>query len=83
MRLEDLKQAKGRRPFEPFDINLADGRSFPISHPDAVAWEGPDFAPVLYVVRGGGRWEVINFAAITSLSIAAPTAAGQPAENGA
>ena len=71
MRLDDLKEAKGRRPFEPFDIHLSDGRAIPIGHPDAIAWQGPDFAPALLVVLADGRWEVINFAAITSLRAAA------------
>ena len=82
MRLDDLKEIKNRRPFEPFEIHLADGREIPVRHPDALAWEGPDFAPVLYLVLGGGRWEVVNFAAITSLSPASP--AGSPSQgNGA
>jgi hypothetical protein len=73
MRIQDLREAKDRRPFEPFDINLADGRHFTIGHPDALAWEGPDFAPVLFAILPGGKWDVINFAAITSLSVKAPT----------
>ncbi len=68
MKLDDLKQVKNRRPFEPFEIHLADGRGISVGHPDALAWEGPDFAPVLHIVLPGGRWEVVNFAAITSLS---------------
>ena len=80
MRLDDLKEAKNRRPFEPFEIQVADGRAIPIGHPDALAWQGPDFAPVLHVVHADGRREVVNFAAITSLS----AAAGSKAEgNGA
>ena len=70
MRLDDLRDAKNRRPFEPFDIHLADGRAIPIGHPDAIAWQGPDFAPVLHVVRADGRREFVNFAAITSLAAA-------------
>jgi hypothetical protein len=77
MRIDDLRQLKNRRPFEPFEIHLADGRGIRVGHPDALAWEGPDFAPVLFIVLGGGRWEVVNFAAITSLSPASP--AGSPA----
>jgi hypothetical protein len=42
MRIHDLKDAKNRRPFEPFEIHIADGRPIPISHPDALAWEGPE-----------------------------------------
>lgn len=76
MRLDDLKEVKGRRPFEPFEIHLADGRAIPVGHPDALAWEGPDFAPVLYIVLGRGRWEVVNFAAITSLSPVGAAAGG-------
>lgn len=76
MRLEDLKAAKGRRPFEAFDIHLSDGRAVPVGHPDAVAWQGPEFAPVLHCVLPDGRWEMVNFAAITSLSAAAGAAAG-------
>jgi hypothetical protein len=75
MRLDDLKEAKGRRPFAAFDIRTADGREVAVTHPDALSWEGPDFAPVLFVVLPGGRWDVINFAAITSLSIKAPASA--------
>lgn len=82
MRLDDLKAAKGRRPFAPFDIRTADGREVTVSHPDALSWEGPDFAPVLFVALQGGRWDVINFAAITSLSVQAPAEAGQRGAEG-
>lgn len=84
MRLEDLKKAKDRRPFTPFDIRTSDGREITVNHPDALAWEGPDFAPVLFVVLPGGAWDVINFAAITSLGIRTSKASGSGAEgNGA
>jgi hypothetical protein len=77
MRLDDLRQVKDRRPFETFEIHLGDGREIRIGHPDAVAWQGPDFAPVLHIVHADGRREVVNFAAITLLS---PT--GYPAASG-
>jgi hypothetical protein len=85
VRIDDLKQAKDRRPFEPFEIHLADGRGVTIGHPDALAWEGPDFAPVLFAILPGGKWEVINFAAITSLtlSIRSPGARSKTEGNGA
>jgi hypothetical protein len=83
MRLDDLKEVKNRRPFEPFEIRLADGRGIPIGHPDAISWQGPDFAPVLHVVHGDGRWEVVNFAAIASLAAAASPAGSKAEGNGA
>lgn len=51
MRLDDLKELRNRRRFQPFEIRLADGRAIVIGHPDALAWQGPDFAPVLHVVH--------------------------------
>lgn len=83
MRLDDLKEAKGRRPFQPFEIHLSDGRGIAISHPDAMAWQGPEFAPVLLIVLPDGRWELVNFAAITSLSSMAPAAGQKAGGNGA
>ena len=47
--------------------------------PDALAWQGPDFAPVLHIVHADGRWEVVNFAAITSLSPPVPATEGNGA----
>jgi hypothetical protein len=79
MRLDDLRQVKDRLPFEPFEIHLADGREIRIGHPDALAWQGPDFAPVLHIVHADGRREVVNFAAITSLSPAGFPAAADGA----
>ncbi len=52
MWLDDLRHVKDRRPFEPFEIHFADGREIRIGDLDAVAWQGPDFAPVLH----GGHW---------------------------
>jgi hypothetical protein len=37
MDLAGLREAIVRRPFEPFAIRLADGRSVPITHPEFVA----------------------------------------------
>jgi hypothetical protein len=37
MDLAGLREAIVRRPFEPFAIRLADGRSVPINHPEFVA----------------------------------------------
>ena len=37
MDLEGLREALRRRPFEPFSIRLADGRSLAIRRPETVA----------------------------------------------
>jgi hypothetical protein len=39
VKLEEIKRAKDRRPFEPFLLRMADGRELRVTHPDAIAWE--------------------------------------------
>jgi len=37
MDLQGIREALQRQPFEPFNMRLADGRSVPVTHPEAVA----------------------------------------------
>ncbi len=37
MDLAGIREALLRRPFQPFTIRLADGRSLPVAHPEFVA----------------------------------------------
>lgn len=37
MNLEGVREALLKRPFEPFSIRLADGRSLAVRHPEMVA----------------------------------------------
>ena len=39
MKIEGLQRALSSRPFRPFSVRTADGRDFPVAHPEAVAWE--------------------------------------------
>jgi hypothetical protein len=71
MRIEQLKKAKDRRPFQPFWIRMADGREIQVRHPDAVAWESDQARIAVCIVPGGG-WEVIDVALATSLGMQAP-----------
>jgi hypothetical protein len=76
MRIEELKQIKDQRPFQPFMIGMADGREIPVRHPDAIAWEadeeednGQAEEPLTLVcVLPGGRWENIELALVRSLA---------------
>ena len=77
MRIEELKTVKDRRPFEPFEVRMADGRALLIKHPDAVAW-GSEHPRTLFCVLPGGEWVIIDVALVTSLGIPAPV----PAPNG-
>ncbi len=66
MKIDELKKAKDQRPFQPFQVRMADGRELEVRHPDAVAWD-PDTPRIALFVVPGGRWEVVDVALITSL----------------
>jgi hypothetical protein len=66
--VEELKQIKDRRPFEPFFIHLADGRELRITHPDSVAWHAGGIPRVVLVAHADGS-EFLDLTLITSLRI--------------
>lgn len=66
--IEELKQIKDRRPFEPFDIHLADGRELRITHPDSVAWHAGGIPRVLLVAHADGS-EFVDPTLITALRV--------------
>jgi hypothetical protein len=68
MRIDELKKAKDQRPFQPFMIQMEDGREMPVRHPDAVAWD-PDRARIAVRTLQGGGWEVIDVALVKSLGL--------------
>jgi hypothetical protein len=51
VRINDLRQAKDRRPFKPFEIHLADGREIRISAKGPVIEMGTAYERVGEVVR--------------------------------
>ena len=79
MNIQEIKDAKDQRPFQPFKIRMADGRAIRVTHPDAIAWNTP-FADdedsvaaaeprTAICVIPGGRRVVIELALVTSLSL--------------
>jgi hypothetical protein len=64
VRIDELKKAKDRRPFQPFLIRTADGREIEMRHPDAIAWGN---RRIVSYVSPTDDWEVIDIALVTSL----------------
>jgi hypothetical protein len=50
MEVEEVERAKDQRPFQPFEIRIADGRSITVGHPDAVAWDSQSPRIVVCIV---------------------------------
>jgi len=63
MDLEGVREALLKRPFEPFDIRLADGRSLSVRHPEMVAVGKRR----IIVVEPDDSWLVIEPLLIVSL----------------
>jgi hypothetical protein len=70
MKIDDLKQAKDQRPFQPFWVHMADGREVEVRHPDALAWRDDRARSVAYV-SPKGDWMWIDVALVTALRIPA------------
>lgn len=67
---EEIRDAQRVRPFQPFDLHLADGRRFRVAHPET-----------LFVTRSGrtvvfenaeGHVEMIDTVLITSVATPVP-----------
>ncbi len=63
MDLEGVREALLKRPFEPFKIRLADGRSLGVRHPEMVAVGKRR----IIVVEPNDSWSVIEPLLIVSL----------------
>jgi len=65
MNLDSLRKMHQARPFEPFDIHLADGRSFPVQHPEMLAIMPP--GRTIFMARSEGSFEIVDLLLVTSL----------------
>jgi len=63
MDLQGIVEALRRRPFEPFRMRLADGRSLSVTHPESVAVG----TQRVIVVKPDDSWAVIEPLLIVSL----------------
>lgn len=78
MDVPGVKEALHRQPFEPFAIQLADGRSLPVPHPDFVAVTPRR----IIVVAEDGSWSVVEPLLIVSLDYDAPKSKGSNGSHG-
>ena len=65
MTIEQLRKMHQARPFQSFDIHLADGRSLPVDHPEFLAVTPP--GRTIGVGLTDGTIEVVDLLLVTSL----------------
>ncbi len=72
MTIEQLRMMHRARPFQPFTIHLADGRSIPVVHNDFMVMSPAGRTAVIY--QPDESSEIIDLLLVTSIAVAAPTA---------
>lgn len=65
MTIEQLQKLHQARPFQPFDIYLADGRSLPVEHPEFLS--RPPTGRTIAVGLQDGTHEIVDLLLVTSL----------------
>lgn len=65
MTIEELRKHHQARPFKAFDVCLADGRAFPVEHPEFLA-QSP-LGRTIVITLDDGTSEIIDLPMVTSL----------------
>jgi hypothetical protein len=65
MTIEQLRRMHQARPFHPFDVHLADGRSLPVAHPEFLALTPP--GRTIAIGLADGTIEIVDLLLVTSL----------------
>jgi hypothetical protein len=65
MTIEQLRKLHQARPFQPFDIHLADGRLLPVEHPEFLAITPP--GRTIGAGLRDGTIEIVDLPVVTSL----------------
>lgn len=73
MTIEQFKTILHQQPFRPFTIRMADGRMFPVTHPDFVAQSHTGRTVIVYLPDDS--FSVLDLLLMTELQVAN----GQPA----
>jgi hypothetical protein len=48
MTVKQVRSARGAAPFHPFNVRMADGRSFHVPHPDVLSMSPPGRPVIIY-----------------------------------
>ncbi len=67
MKMEDLQTIHQARPFRPFAIHTADGRTFPVPHSEFLAYDPEGTTAVAF--RTNHTFSVLDLTLVTELEI--------------
>ncbi len=63
--IDQLRRMHQARPFQPFEIHMADGRSLPVDHPELLAVTPP--GRTIGVGLSDGTIEIVDVMLVTSM----------------
>ena len=67
MNIEDLRSLHHARPFRPFAIHTADGRTFPIPHSEFLAYD-PEGTTII-ALRTDHTFSILDLGFVTELEL--------------
>ena len=68
MTIEQLRNVRSATPFRPFTIHVADGRSFPVPHPDFIS-QSPAGRTIIVFGQGEDEFSILDLLLVTELEI--------------
>jgi hypothetical protein len=71
MTIEQLHTARNSKPFRPFNIRMADGRTFSIPHPDFVSMSPAGRTVVIY--HPDDSASIVDLLLMTELELSPPS----------
>lgn len=71
MTIEQLRRTHQTTPFRPFTVRMADGRSFPIPHPDFLSFSPVGRTAVIF--HEDGSASILDLLLMTELELAPVT----------
>lgn len=83
MTLQKLKDALGQKPFAPFSIRTADGRSYPVPHPECVAIPPRAERTFIVFAPDSERHAVVDLLLVAALDFDDPAATDEGASDAA
>jgi hypothetical protein len=71
MTIEQLRATHRATPFQPFTIRMADGRQFPIPHPDFLSMSPTGRTAVIFQTDGSAS--IVDLLLLTELELSPPS----------
>ena len=77
MTIQQLDNARNARPFRPFTIHMADGRSFPVPHQGLLSRSPTGRTTIVYAADDS--FSILDLLLMTELRFQPPVASGEDA----